>query len=130
MLLAARVTEMAGLALAASLLTAFSVGIAVSARQGPPVPCRCFGPSETPFGYRHVVRNSLLIAVAVTGGLAATPGGSSELHPAAIVVAVAAACVAALVIRVDDLVDLFAGPPAAARVGRRDPRARAEEEYR
>jgi hypothetical protein len=119
LLLAMQAMALAGFALAASLLTAFAVGIAVSVRKGAPVSCRCFGPSDTPLGARHVVRNTILIAVAVTGSLAMVAGGPPDLHPALTVIALtAAACVAALIVRFDDLVELFAGPPSLQRVGK------------
>lgn len=51
---------------AVALLVAFTVVIVVRLGQGRRPPCACFGPFSTaPIGWRHVVRNVALIAVAV-----------------------------------------------------------------
>jgi hypothetical protein len=67
----ARYPAAAGFAVAVGVLAVFTAAILRSVRRGNSVPCRCFGASSTPLGTRHVVRNIVLIAVALTG-LAAT----------------------------------------------------------
>jgi Methylamine utilisation protein MauE len=94
-----------GFGLATVLLAAFTVAVATAIRRGHRAPCRCFGPSSVPLGRRHLVRNGLLLAVAVLGALA--PGG----HPPAGGIAVAAAAGligAVLLVSFDDIVDLYA----------------------
>jgi hypothetical protein len=96
-----------GLGIAMFLLTVFGVGIAAAMRRGLRTTCRCFGSSSTPLGTRHLVRNALLVAVAATG-LAFGPDQLTQADPAGSAVAGAAALVlAALVVRLDDLIDLF-----------------------
>ncbi|MEV5680543.1 MauE/DoxX family redox-associated membrane protein [Streptomyces sp. NPDC052179] len=67
----------AGLGTAAVLLSAFTALAADAARRGSRVPCRCFGRTTTPLGAVHAVRNSVLLAVAVTGLVAVTVTGRS-----------------------------------------------------
>lgn len=56
-----------GFGLAAGLLVVFSAAIAASLRRGEREPCRCFGPSDAPLGWRHVLRNAILAGVALLG---------------------------------------------------------------
>jgi hypothetical protein len=71
----------AGFALVGCMLGVFTLAIGASLRRGVRVPCRCFGASTSNAGLLHLVRNSSLIAVAVTGavgtfhGLPEAPGG-------------------------------------------------------
>jgi hypothetical protein len=83
-LLLPEATAVAGLALAAALLAGFSVVILVVTRRGVQAPCRCFGASTRPLGYPHAARNALLAAAAL------------------------------LVVRFDDVLELFAPQPPAA----------------
>ncbi|MFC7546089.1 MauE/DoxX family redox-associated membrane protein [Plantactinospora sp. GCM10030261] len=108
---------LAGFAVAAVLLVAFSVGIALAVRRGTRQSCNCFGSSTTPMGVRHLVRNGFLLAVVAAGVAGAVTGAAAPSHPAAIaIVAVAAAVGALLVIRYDDLAALFVPDrPAASR---------------
>ncbi|GAA2577200.1 MauE/DoxX family redox-associated membrane protein [Actinomadura fulvescens] len=108
-LVLAPVTAVAGLGLAAALLAAFGVAMAAALRGGVSTSCRCFGASTAPIGWRHVARNALLVCVAVAGLAAASTVGSPP--PAGMALAaVSAAVLALLVIRLDDLYDLFAAP--------------------
>ena len=95
-----------GLVLAAGLFGVLTVAVwrAVTRRTG--AVCRCFGPARTVLGRRHVVRNGLLLLVAMLG--LATPVDSVDPVVAA-VAAGAGALGAVLVIRFDDLADLFVG---------------------
>jgi hypothetical protein len=97
----------AGLLLAVLLLLAF-IGVTVrSVHRRAAVPCRCFGTGGAPLGYPHVARNALLIAIAVTGWWA--PGAGTSYQAAGITLAIAGGAVAAsLLIRFDDVVDVFA----------------------
>ncbi|TDD53748.1 methylamine utilization protein MauE [Kribbella antibiotica] len=93
-----------GFLLALGLLAAFTVGLAAALRRGESAPCHCFGSGSTPLGRRHVVRNAVLLTIAGLG--LAFPAASppfAELLPAA-TIAIAAA---AIVIRFDDLVELY-----------------------
>jgi hypothetical protein len=95
-----------GLALSGALLIVFSAGIAVSILRGLRVACRCFGPSQTPLGPVHLVRNALLLAAVVLGLLA--PEQASGPSIAELAVTVPAALVTAVVlIFFDDIADLF-----------------------
>ncbi|MEV0386486.1 MauE/DoxX family redox-associated membrane protein [Nonomuraea sp. NPDC050643] len=99
----------AGLVVAAGLLIAFSAGIAMVLRAGVRTPCRCFGSSSAPVGRPHLVRNAVLLGAAITG-LLAGPGNAGPLHAAGVAIAATVAVViAVLVIRLDDLVEVFAG---------------------
>lgn len=93
-----------GFGLAAMLLAAFATAIAVAVRRGRHATCRCFGPSSAPIGPRHLVRNGVLLTVAVLGLL--SPGG---LPPAGgIALAAFAGLVGAiLIVAVDDIADLL-----------------------
>jgi uncharacterized membrane protein YphA (DoxX/SURF4 family) len=68
-LLASPVTAVAdfGFVLAGGLLVVFAAAIARSLRRGEREPCRCFGPSNAPLGWRHVLRNAVLAGVALLG---------------------------------------------------------------
>jgi len=97
----------AGFAAATVLLLALTGVVAVAVARRTAGACRCFGRTGQPLGRRHVARNVVLLAVAVTGLLAGPP---SAVHPGGIAVSVTAAVVAALlVVTMDDLVSLF-GP--------------------
>ncbi|OLF19240.1 MauE/DoxX family redox-associated membrane protein [Actinophytocola xanthii] len=101
-----------GFLAAAALLTSFTVAIGLMVRRGERVPCHCFGASEVPLGVAHVVRNLLLLALAVVGPF--TPAGGYA--PVGVALAVVAGAVfATLVIRFDDLVMLFGSPSPATR---------------
>jgi hypothetical protein len=99
-----------GFGLAGLLLAAFVFAIVHTLRRGAAVRCRCFGSSGTPLGYPHVVRNALLIAVAVAGllGTAVTAGtGLAVPLPAAAVSVAGGVVAAAVLIRLDEIVELF-----------------------
>ncbi|GII63515.1 methylamine utilization protein MauE [Sphaerisporangium krabiense] len=99
----------AGLGLAAGLLAAFTAAIVSALRKGTPANCRCFGASARPLGTRHVVRNGILLLVAVAG--AVTTAGvrvtadARELAPS-VLAGFVAVVLALLVIAYDDLASL------------------------
>jgi hypothetical protein len=96
------------LVLAAGLLVAFSAAVWSALRHRTVTRCRCFGPTSAPLGPLHLVRNGLLLAVAALGAalLLAAPTGPAD--PGGLVVAAAAGVVlAAVLIRVDDLLSIL-----------------------
>ncbi|WP_433003598.1 MauE/DoxX family redox-associated membrane protein [Kribbella sp. CA-294648] len=94
----------ASFVLAFGLLAAFTVALAAALRRGETAPCHCFGPGGTPLGRRHLGRNAVLLSIAALGlAFPATSPPIAELLPAA-TIAIAAAL---LVIRFDDLVELY-----------------------
>lgn len=108
LLLALPATVPAGFALAVGLLCAFTISIVLALRGGRTSPCRCFGVSAAPLSGIHVVRNVLLLAVALTGliGVAVVDGPTRD--PAGVALAIAAAAVAALFfVGLDDVVALL-----------------------
>jgi hypothetical protein len=64
-------TAAIGFMLAGGLLVVFCVAIAASLRRGERTACRCFGASTAQLGWRHVVRNVILLGVALAGLLGA-----------------------------------------------------------
>ncbi|MGW5343728.1 MauE/DoxX family redox-associated membrane protein [Streptomyces sp. NPDC004050] len=108
----------AGFAVAAALLVAFTAGIMAAVRRGAAAPCRCFGPSTTPLGTPHIVRNLALCAVAAGGaGALAVPAAADARPGGAAVAAVAGLITGIVVTRLDHLVALFRPLPTGARVG-------------
>ncbi len=94
----------AGFLLALALLAAFTVALAAALRRGETAPCHCFGSVGTPLGRRHVVRNAVLLSIAALGlAFPAMSPPLAESLPAATI----ALAVAAIVIRFDDLVELY-----------------------
>jgi hypothetical protein len=104
------------LALAAALTAVLAAGVGVAIRRGTQARCACFGARPgRPLGRPHLVRNLILLAAFVTGltvvPLAGGPGG-----PAATALAAAAGSLAALLlIRWEDLADLFTPVQAPRR---------------
>lgn len=103
---------------AAALTVVLAAGVAVVVRRGTRAHCACFGArSARPIGRLHLARNLCLLTV-IGAGLAGIPLSSSDAGAAGAVLAVAAGAVAALLlIRWDDLAELFmpvAAPTAQA----------------
>lgn len=96
-----------GFALAVLLLLAFTGAVVVTLRRGVRKACKCFGASSTPLGRAHVVRNVLLLALAVAGLLAASTDNTTPEPAAAAMAVVAGLIVGLLITRFDDLTDLF-----------------------
>lgn len=109
----------AGFLVAAALLTAFTAGIAAAVRRGATTPCRCFGPSSTPLGIPHIVRNAVLCAVAVAGALA-VPVGADARPGGAVVAGIAGLLAGAVVTQLDHLLALFRPLPISARADAMD----------
>lgn len=86
-------------------------GTGVIVRRGARVSCRCFGPSSSLLGARHIVRDGILLAIALVGALGTSRGTAS---PAGIAVSLVAALFGAtLAVFSDDLFALFESDPAA-----------------
>ncbi|GIJ50298.1 hypothetical protein Val02_71840 [Virgisporangium aliadipatigenens] len=107
-LLAVPATVVAGYGLAAALLAAFAVAMAVSLRRGAQPVCRCFGGRGSAVTAVHVARNLGLVVVALLA-VAARMFVDDPVEPAgAALAALSGVLVAALVVRLDDVVALFA----------------------
>ncbi|PWK84975.1 hypothetical protein C8D88_107182 [Lentzea atacamensis] len=107
-----------GYALATGLLAAFCCGIVLAIRSRKAVRCKCFGAGGDVLGPKHLVRNGLLIAVAVTGAFVTPPASWEEpmtlltiaVVLLAVVVAVHVLFTYGLVARVRELQER-SGPP-------------------
>ncbi|HEY0638751.1 MAG TPA: MauE/DoxX family redox-associated membrane protein [Pseudonocardiaceae bacterium] len=102
------VTAVVGLGVAAALMAAFAVVAGTAGRRRAVVPCRCFGSGGAPLGRRHVLRNGLLLGLALAAlpaGLAA-PGDPDPSTVGLLLTLVTAAVAVALVVRFDDIADL------------------------
>jgi hypothetical protein len=105
----------AALLVAVALLAVLSVGIALALRRRSTATCACFGAADRPLSARHVLRNAAMLSVALMGVVAAV-----VVPPAAVDLAGVALCgpvgavIAVVLIRLDELVELFA-PTGAGR---------------
>ncbi|WP_283138244.1 MauE/DoxX family redox-associated membrane protein [Rhizohabitans arisaemae] len=107
LLLVSPPTAPLGFAAATGTLAVLTGGVLIALRRGRRTPCRCFGRTATPLGPAHVIRNLILTAIGCTGLVAWAAGGAAA-HPAGVALALAAAVVGALlVVRLDDLMELF-----------------------
>lgn len=108
-------TAALALLLAGGLLTTFTAAILMTLHRRIRAVCRCFGGTAAlPLGYRHVVRNGLLLVVVGLGGASLLPGPAAP-ELAGLVVAVAAGLLLATVLAFfDQMVELFAGPVAGS----------------
>jgi len=96
------------LVLAGLLMTALTSGVVLAVARRTQVRCACFGVAERPLGPRHIVRNSILLAGSLAALLSLAFGQAQPPSVGGAAVAVAAGLVGALVlIRLDDLIDLF-----------------------
>ncbi|WP_188195152.1 MauE/DoxX family redox-associated membrane protein [Nonomuraea sp. SYSU D8015] len=110
--LAVPATVPAGFVLAAAVLAVFIGTISAAVRRGTTAPCLCFGASSRTLGPRHIVRNTILLAVSLAGGAGGVFAGAGPLEPAGLALGLfVAAVLTVLIIRMDDLVGLFADPP-------------------
>jgi hypothetical protein len=95
---------------AVTLLLILTGGVVVAVVRHTKASCACFGVSTRPLGRLHVVRNCTLLIVAVLALL--TTYGQAASAGALLVGAVAGVVGALLIIRLDDLADLFFPAPA------------------
>lgn len=112
-------TTPVGFALATVVMAGFSTGVWLVVRRGVRADCRCFGGAGGPLNRLHLGRNLALLGVSLTGLVASlnTLAPTDLRSPALLPVAVAAAVVAVLLIRVEDVAAL--ARPAAPRGVRR-----------
>ncbi|MEU8247918.1 MauE/DoxX family redox-associated membrane protein [Nonomuraea sp. NPDC048916] len=78
LLVPVRVAGWIGFALAGCLLLSFTLVIGRALSHGNRAPCRCFGASSTPLGLSHVLRNLMLVCVAVLGLAGASASGTLD----------------------------------------------------
>ncbi|MFI6519892.1 MauE/DoxX family redox-associated membrane protein [Spirillospora sp. NPDC050679] len=100
-------TTLAGHLFAMVLLALFCAGIAAALRRAVRPPCRCFGGKAAPLGVRHLVRNSLLAAVALAGALLSSASWDGAQAAGTAAALFAAMVFGLLIIRLDDIIDLF-----------------------
>ncbi|MFJ3229744.1 MauE/DoxX family redox-associated membrane protein [Streptomyces sp. NPDC086787] len=108
-----------GFVLTLLLLTAFTAGIVRTLRSGTKASCACFGATTVPIGRRHVVRNGVLLALALFGLAAALTGTAAPAStPGVLITAFGALTGALLVIFTDEIGTLFEDdtPRAPGRV--------------
>jgi hypothetical protein len=107
-----------GMLLAVGLLGVLTAGIVLALRRRITARCACFGASDRPLSWRQVLRNSVMqlvglfgvvIAVADTPVAVVDPVGSGLAGVVGVVVAV-------VLIRLDEIVELFAPSGLAGRV--------------
>ena len=111
-------TTPVGFALATVVMAGFSTGVWLVVRRGVRADCRCFGGAGGPLNRLHLGRNLALLGVSLTGLVASLSTPALDLRsPVLLPVVVAAAVVAVLLIRVEDVAAL--ARPAAPRGVRR-----------
>jgi hypothetical protein len=98
-------TAVAGLLLTAVLMAFFGASIAALRRRGVRESCRCLGVTDRPMGPVEVVRDVALCVVALAAALAGTHESSFLGTAQAVLLG---AGLAAVTVRLDDLVRLFA----------------------
>jgi hypothetical protein len=104
-------TAIWGLALAGLTITVFTAAAVLARKQGRQPTCNCFGSSTATLGTRHVVRNCLIIAVAIAGLAAQPADGQAHIAAAPAVLATGLALITGLAIATwDDIATLLAPP--------------------
>jgi hypothetical protein len=109
------------LGLTLALLAVLTTGVVLAVRRDTGARCACFGANQQPLSRRHVVRNTVLLAIAAAALLLVAATRPHPLELAGVLIALVAGALAAVfLIRLDDLVDLFlptrtAPPPARNR---------------
>ena len=104
-------TSRLGSGMAAVLLAVVTGAVGWAVAAGRTASCQCFGRPTRPLSRIHVIRNSILLAVA----LIAVVGGHGPMHAGgAVLTAAAGAAGALLLIRMEDLLALWVEPPRLA----------------
>lgn len=99
----------AAVVVAVGLLAVLTTGIVVALRRRSTAPCACFGASDRPLSWRHVLRNGLMLLIGVAGLAVAIVVPPTVVDPAGAGLAGAVGViVAVLLIRLDEIVELFA----------------------
>jgi hypothetical protein len=102
------------LAVAAPLLAALTVGIMMAMRRGADAQCACFGATARPLSGVHVVRDLVLLAATAGGLVLAATGPDRLARPAGALLALVAGTVCGLVVvRLDDMIELFSPVPTS-----------------
>lgn len=95
-------------AAAVAFLAVLTVGVASAIRRGTGTRCACFGSSTRLLSGRHLVRNGVLLGAATVALALSVGSPGPPVEPAAGLVGAAAGVVlAVVVVRLDDLIDLF-----------------------
>jgi hypothetical protein len=114
-LIALPFTAIWGLAAGGLIITAFTAQASMARRQGLRPRCNCFGFSKSALGARHIMRNALIVAVAIAGLAAELASGRTHLAAGPVVLATGIAVIAGTGIVVwDDLAALL-GPLQGSR---------------
>ncbi|MET9146958.1 MauE/DoxX family redox-associated membrane protein [Streptomyces sp. NPDC004042] len=113
-LLAVPASAVAGFALAALLLLAFTAGLTGALRREAGTACHCFGAGAARIAPRHVVRNLILVTVALAGTAAAPAAPHAGAAPSAgLLLTIGVSAVLALItVTLDELVNLFTATDA------------------
>ena len=114
-LVAIPATATAGLVAAAVLSLGLTLGLAAAVNRGARQPCHCFGLSSEPLSGQHVIRNALLLTLAVTGSAAAIavgPGAPSAGQAESWLTAIGGLAAALLIIFSGDVTALLKPPSA------------------
>ncbi len=99
-----------GFLLAAAMLLAFSAGLANALARGEQTTCRCFGSTGELISLHHLVRNGILVVVAMVGGLGCLVWpASSPVTPVQLLSAALGALSGLLITRWDDLLYVIRG---------------------
>jgi hypothetical protein len=121
-LVAIPATAPSGLAAAAVLSLGLTLGLAAAVHRGARQPCHCFGLSSEPLGGRHVLRNALLLMLAVTGSVSAIAAGHAAAPVEGGLAAIGGLAAALLIIFSGDVAALLRPPsvrlPGAVQVPR------------
>jgi len=105
LLVPVRVAGWIGFALAGCLLLSFTLVIGRALSRGNRAPCRCFGASSTPLGMSHILRNLVLVLVAVLGLAGASASGPLDA-PYALLAGAAGLVAGILITAFEDIVAL------------------------
>jgi hypothetical protein len=107
-----RAVPFAALTATALLITALTVGVAITLHRGTGGSCSCFGTTRRPLGRRHLARNLLLLAAAAAALLLLATGPPDASDPLGLLLGIAAGGIAAsLVIGFDAVAELFTPTP-------------------
>lgn len=99
---------LATLAVAASVLAVLSLGVALVLRRGTNAHCACFGAAERPLRALHLVRNGVLLLGAASALVLRVLTRGNEVAAIGAVLGMTSGAIAgAVLIRLDDVVDLF-----------------------